>query len=347
MSSAAKLKTASVLAFERKLDVSDGLFAAGQWNNRKDGASWSSMVVREKSVRGTISNRLSASKAKDAAKDAAKLDAAIQNPNLQTVDVCTLPSDADTLRVNFTLRILSGVNIPSACNDPAYREKLVGTISGYVEEVGFGELALRYASNLANGRFLWRNRLGSEMIEVQVNVLENGETKEGWTFDAFKYSLRDFSYVEGDPIHQLANVIQGGLEGKSPYTLLEVVAYARCGSAQEVYPSQELLLDGGERDKSKTLYSVNGVAGMHSQKLGNALRTVDTWYSESDEFGPIPVEPYGSVTSQGRAFRQPKEKADFYSLLDGWVLKDSVPELEQQHFVIANFVRGGVFGGKE
>ena len=88
------LKTASVLAFERKLDPSDALFASGNWAQRDQASTWPAIAVREKSVRGTISNRL---KTKDA--DPAKLDAAIQNPNLQTVDVATLPGDADTLRV--------------------------------------------------------------------------------------------------------------------------------------------------------------------------------------------------------------------------------------------------------
>lgn len=46
------------------------------------------------------------------------------------------------------------------------------------------------------------------------------------------------------------------------------------GNAQEVCPSQELILDRGEQkgQKSKTLYMVDGVAGMHRQKIGNALR---------------------------------------------------------------------------
>ena len=83
---------------------------------------------------------------------------------------------------------------------------------------------------------------------------------------------------------------------------------------------------------------------MHSQKIGNALRTVDTWYPGADENGPIAVEPYGSVTTQGRAYRQPKDKQDFYNLLDAWVLRDKVPPLEQQHFVVATVIRGGVFG---
>jgi CRISPR-associated protein Csy3 len=71
---------------------------------------------------------------------------------------------------------------------------------------------------------------------------------------------------------------------------------------------------------------------------------VDTWYPDEAGLGPIAVEPYGSVTSQGKAYRQPKEKQDFYTLLDGWVIKDQVPAVEQQHYVMANLIRGGVFG---
>jgi CRISPR-associated protein Csy3 len=113
-----------------------------------------------------------------------------------------------------------------------------------------------------------------------------------------------------------------------------------------VFPSQELILDRGKGDKSRTLYCVNKTAGIHSQKLGNAIRTVDTWYpDDSDEdMGPIAVEPYGSVTTQGKAYRQPKQNADFYSLLDRWVLKDEAPDAGNQHFVIATLIRGGVFG---
>ena len=80
-----KLTTASVLAFERKLDPSDAVFHAGRWDERAQSHAWPPVVIRAKSVRGTISNRL---KAKD--QDPAKLDAAIENPNLQTVDVAAL-----------------------------------------------------------------------------------------------------------------------------------------------------------------------------------------------------------------------------------------------------------------
>jgi CRISPR-associated protein Csy3 len=339
-----ELKTASVLAFERKLDPSDALFFAGEWSVRAASTNWQPVRIREKSVRGTISNRL---KTKD--QDPAKLDAAIENPNLQTVDVAALPLEADTLKVQFTLRVLSDVGAPSACNDADYRKKLLATVATYKEQQGFAELARRYAANLANGRFLWRNRIGAEQVEVVVAHLQDGKSAAQWTFQSLEHSIRELTAPQSEQsnVAALGELIEAGLNGKA-HVLLQVTAYVRVGAGQEVFPSQELILDRGRGDKSKTLYKVGegdkGIAAIHSQKIGNALRTIDTWYSGVEENGPIAVEPYGSVTTQGKAYRQPKEKQDFYNLLDAWVLKDKTPDVGNQHFVIATLIRGGVFG---
>lgn len=338
------LKTASVLAFERKLDPSDALFFAGMWNRRAAADAWRPVVIREKSVRGTISNRL---KTKD--QDPTKLDAAIENPNLQTVDVAALPLETDTLKVQFTLRVLGGLGEPSACNGTEYRQRLVATVAGYVQQHGLGELGKRYAANLANGRFLWRNRIGAEQVEVQVAHLKDGKAHAQWTFTALDHDLRKLtaSGEEADDVAALGQLIESGLAGQA-HVLLQVTAFVRIGAGQEVFPSQELILDKSSSKKSKTLYKVGedarAVAAIHSQKIGNALRTIDNWYPEAGELGPIAVEPYGSVTTQGKAYRQPKAKVDFYNLLDNWVLKGKVPDEGDQHFVMAVLVRGGVFG---
>lgn len=334
-----KLTTASVLAFERKLDPSDAVFHAGRWEDRAQSHAWPAVTIRPKSVRGTISNRL---KAKD--QDPAKLDAAIENPNLQTVDVAALPPEADTLKVQFTLRVLGGAGTPSACNSAAYQAKLRATVQGYVQQHGFGELARRYAANLANGRFLWRNRVGAEQVDVIVEQIQDGQAARTWPFNALAISTRALTADNGPSgLQELAQVIATGLAG-SAHVLLRVTAYVRQGEGQEVFPSQELILNKGSAGKSKTLYDVNKVAAIHSQKVGNAIRTIDTWYEGADELGPIAVEPYGSVTTEGKAYRQPKQKLDFYTLLDNWLLKDQVPPVEQQHFVMAVLIRGGVFG---
>lgn len=323
------IKTASVLAFERKLANSDAVMYSGNWQ----GETWQPVRIQEKAVRGTISNRL-----KNAlVSDPTKLDAEIQKPNLQRVDVAALPADADTLKMSFSLRVLGNLATPSVCNDRDYQDALQGVIEGYIAEYGFGELALRYATNLANGRFLWRNRVGAEHIRVKVTGTQS------WEFDAHDFSLREFTHREG-AITTLADEIARGLAGDS-FVLLNVEACVRLGQGQEVFPSQELVLDSNS-SKSKVLYQVNDVAALHSQKIGNALRTIDTWHAHTDAFGAIAAEPYGSVTSRGIACRQPKDKMDFYTLLDNWVTKGDKPATEQQHFVMAVLIRGGVFGEK-
>lgn len=329
MTKTTAIKTASVLAFERKLANSDAVLSAGHWQ----GDSWQPVKIQEKAVRGTISNRL-----KNAiASDPEKLDAEIQKANLQRVDVAALPAQADTLKMAFSLRVLGNLATPSVCNDRQYQDALENVINGYIAEHGFGELALRYASNLANGRFLWRNRVGAEQIRVVV------QGSKQWVFNAHDYSLRDFAQRDAT-LGELADEIERGLKGET-FALFNVEAFVRLGQGQEVFPSQELVLDGNST-KSKLLYQVDGVAALHSQKVGNALRTIDTWHPQAETLGAIAVEPYGSVTSRGIACRQPKEKMDFYTLLDNWVTKENKPAVEQQHFVMAVLIRGGVFGEK-
>lgn len=323
-----KLTTPSVLAFEAKLIPSDALMFAGSLD--KD--TWQPVLLKEKAVLGTISSR------KDGnvkGNDPIALNKKITSANPQTVDVAALPHDCDTLKLVFTLRILSGLHVPSTCNDPAYQAALGEIVKQYQIETEFKELAKRYAHNIANGRFLWRNRVGAEQVKVVVSV---GEKQ--FSFDSYEFSLRDFD--SGEKLNELAQIIQQGLIER--HALIKVEAYSQLGQGQAVFPSQELVMGGGKGDKSKFLYQLDGQAAMHSQKIGNALRTIDTWHPQADEIGAIAVEPYGSVTNRGAAYRQPKEKMDFYNLLDAWLLKGKAPSMEQQHYVMAMLIRGGVFG---
>ncbi len=334
-----KLTTASVLAFERKLDISDGFF--WQSDSALESKKPEPVTIRAKSVRGTISNRL-----KNAiASDPTKLDAETEKANLQTVDVATLNNDCDTLLIKWSCKVLPFTGKPNVCNNQSYQSKLLEVVSGYIQEHGIGALSLRYAANIANARWLWRNRIGAESVQVTVTC-NTGDNDGRFIFgDAKERDLQAFS-KDDDELKGLASLIDAGFRGDQ-FVILNVEARAKVGYGQEVYPSQELILDTGNK-KSKVLYDINGKAGMHSQKLGNAIRTIDTWYSEEVLF-PIAVEPYGAVTTLGTAFRQPKQKNDFYTLFDNWILKDQVPSIEQQHYIIAVLIRGGVFGasGKE
>lgn len=328
-------KVASVLAFEKKLVSSDGYLYGTTWDERHASDKSTPLALVEKSVRGTISNRMKQADLDDPL----KLNKKMESPNLQKVDACALGEHQDTLKLRFTLKVLGGIDKPSACNNELFAQSYAKAANDYVAAEGFVELAKRYAINIANGRFLWRNRVGAEKIEVVVKADGNQ-----WIFNGHDFSLRHFDSDNAD-INALASKIAAALSGTLPFLLITVEAYALVGNAQEVYPSEELVLDKGKGDKSKILYQVNQVAAMHSQKVGNALRTIDTWYPdfETANIGPIAVEIYGAVTNLGKAYRTDK-KQHFYGLFDRFAMGEQLSSKEQEHYVMAVLVRGGVFG---
>jgi CRISPR-associated protein Csy3 len=265
------VKTASVLAFERKLATSDAVMYSGSWQ----GNVWQPIRIQEKAVRGTISNRL-----KNAlTNDPAKLDAEIQKANLQRVDVAALPADADTLKVKFTLRVLGNLSTPSVCNDRAYQDELQQVIDGYIEEHGFPNWH-------AAMQLIWRTAVFYGVTASVLKKYVNVTGSQSWTFDAYNYALRDFSASDKD-LNALAQEIEKGLSGEG-FVLLNVEAQVLLGAGQEIFPSQELVLDSNS-SKSRLLYQVDGVAGMHSQKIGNALRTIDTWHPRLMSWGRSPL----------------------------------------------------------
>ena len=333
---------ASVLAFEKKLVSSDGYLYGGNWDEREQ---FTPLKLQEKSVRGTISNRLKAA----IKNDPQKLNAEVEKPNLQRVDACALEPHQDTLKLHFTVKVLGGITQPSACNNVAFKQRYSAAAQAYIDTHGFTELARRYALNIANARFLWRNRLGAEQIAVEV-AAQNKTVKADWAFDAGQFGTRNFD-SDNEQVVELAGHIASALASDDDFLLLEITCYVHLGKAQDVYPSEELVLDKGQGEKSKILYSVNEIAAMHSQKLGNALRTIDTWYpafsDPEQSAGPIAIEPYGAVTNLGKAYRTPKDKQDFYTFFDQWAQGQALDRVEDQHYVMAVLVRGGVFGESE
>ncbi len=339
---AKKDNIASVLAFEKKLVTSDGYLYGTQWDNR---TVMTPLKLQEKSVRGTISNRQKPA----IQNDPMKLNAEVEKANLQRVDACALEPNQDTLKLHFTLKVLGGITRPSACNNAFFKQSYSAAAKTYIEQDGFAELSRRYAINIANARFLWRNRVGAESIEVNVTA-SNNSVNETFTFDATQISTRHFDEASEPGINQLAGLIAQALASEEDYLLLDIHCYVKVGRAQEVYPSEELVLDksNSKEKKSKILYAVDDQAAMHSQKIGNALRTIDTWYPEFSDpetsAGPIAIEPYGAVTNLGKAFRTPKDKQDFYTHFDRWARGETLERKEDEHYVMAVLVRGGVFG---
>lgn len=322
----------TVLAFEKRIVASDGYMYATTWEKRNTMLHPISLV--EKSVRGTQSQR------------SVKTEK-VATANIQTVDSAALAQGCDTLKVKFSLKFLSHVFTPSSCNLKERYEKIIEMGEKYIEVYGFKELAKRYAINIVNGRYLWRNRFGAEDIEVVVR-LKGVESEKTWTFDAYEFSLKSFD-ISNDGVLEIAQVIENVFTNKQDFALFEIEANVKIGDGQEIYPSEELIPNkdkSKDGKKSKVLYQVNNIAAMHSQKLNNAIRTIDTWYGEYDEKKemPIAIEPYGAVTNLGKAFRS-DNKSSFYGIFDKSSPLGELPGSEEEaHYLAAILIRGGVFG---
>ena len=321
----------SVLAFDRKLEPSDALMHSGTWETINDVKAWEEIELFERRNRAVKSNFK-----QEVLDDEEELQKQIAEANLAWGDDAALSHDSDTLRVSFSLRVVGGLSLPSVCNkvdfENSFREKLDDYCLSSLDE-----LANRYAYNIANGRFLWRNRVGAQEIKVLVS---HSSLTSSLEFDSYEYSLKNTTSDE-PKIAALAKLIKIGLAGDEN-TLLSIHAYVKLGQGQRVWPSQEMVLNSPKGEKSRHLFSLNDVAAVHCEKIGNAIRTIDDWYPDAN--APIAIEAYGSVTQRGVAYRS--NKNDFKTLLLNWLNEKEISETDK-HFVVAMVIRGGVFGEGE
>ena len=246
-----------------------------------------------------------------------------------------MPHDKDTLKIVFTTRIIGNIGLPCACNEPAFEALINQKVTAFKAENQLETLAYRYAYNIANRRFLWRNRVSAEEVKI---VVRHGVDSQSLVFDAHEFSLQNFDKnKDNESLQTLTALIKSGLNAVDDYTLLEVIAYVKIGKGQHVFPSQEMNMG----EKGKVLFKLDDCAAIHNVKIGNALRTIDDWY-ESAEF-PIAAEPYGSVTQRGQAYR--KSTNDLYTLILDWLNEKDI-NTNDKNFVVANLIRGGVFSGE-
>ncbi len=306
------IKVPSILTYTRKIEPSIALFYGTDWIERHTRKA-EPLRLQQKPVRFTDSNAD------------------------QRFDVCFLPPDCDTLLLDYGLIFLAGVDVQCECSEPDFEKAYMKLIDDYMNEYGFHELASRYAQNIANGRTLWRSRIDADAIEVIVQAND-----KSWSFDAHDFSIRNFNNV--DSVSELADMIANALSGEIEHLAVNVKIYARIGNGCRVYPSVEKFSEG-----TRILYEFDGVAAMHSQKIGNAIRTIDTWYPayETDEgIGPIPAEVYGMTINPERVFR-PSHESDFYSIFDQAVVDGYFQNAAEAHYAVAVLVRGGNFGTRQ
>jgi CRISPR-associated protein Csy3 len=213
---------------------------------------------------------------------------------------------------------------------------------------GLLAVACRYARNIANGRWLWRNRTLASSIEITVYSHDVEVAK----FDALSVPMRHFNDVSEGEL-AVGKLIRDGLIGAS-YSAIRIEARVDFGvrGSIEVFPSQNYLEKkttgfarslyclGHAEVEDPTAIRIMGRAAMRDQKVANALRTIDTWYPQYAVLGkPIPVEPNGASLDAAEFFRE--KKTSSFDMVRR--LNSIDPSSDEGMFVIANLIRGGVY----
>ena len=331
-----------MLAYARSLQITEGLFYgthSDQGQSRR-----TPIEVLEKGVRGQSSE------------DKAK-NPGLSNP--QSVEYAVVPQGHSGVELEFAIRVMPLAMRPHACGNTDVGEAYRQFAERYRNAGGFRKLAELYVWNIANARFAWRNRYQSDSMQVKVRF-EGVEI----IFDPFKLSLETpasaneltRAAVSGEA-HAEA-LIEGFARGLSVEAFGTTVTWAaEMTAGQEIFPSQEYVREEKADKALSRVYAKlpaffagrsMSQASMHSQKIGAALRHIDIWHGNLD-YSAIAVNPYGGVQDTSAVLRDPKTKKSFYDLRKhGGTLLDGVSDASQisgeAHFVMANLVRGGVFG---
>ena len=280
--------------------------------------------------------------------------------NLQEIDSAKLDPNSTGLVVEFSFAMTGLIDAISSINpnkeqtkNPSYvdafRESILGFMERAKQSEGITEVCNRIARNVMNGRWLWRNRL----IGEAVTVTATNQGKLIAEANALALSLRDFAgFTEAE--QALGAVLADQLRGKGGSAITVTAKVQTLGhGAIEVYPSQNYIPDARDDDKlpSRSLYVLNkapynqevpkiiGEAAIRDQKLWNALRTIDTWYETGEDVRPIAVEPMGANLTDLRFYRTKAKSA--FKLLER--LNELDPSAEDGMFMIAAFIRGGVY----
>ena len=289
--------------------------------------------------------------------------------NIQRTESAKTNTDATGLEVQFSFRTIAADQLLFACANPSYRDALEQFIARYFKPgvLEFDEVCLRYARNILNGRWLWRNRtLGQVSVEAHSN---------GKTYSSAGSNLRDFLNYTSDEIAFAQEIVAAGLLGAIvPVNVVGTVTFGFTGQV-EVFPSQNMVT-GKPEGFARSLYKTEliaqkdlqailntsrkngadagefaadmidmGRAALRDQKIGNAIRTIDTWYpGYAGE--AIAIEPNGASLEFSTVFRD--KKTDFKEYLK--LVDELTPGKTfdpRAAFLIGLLIRGGVFSEKQ
>ncbi len=291
----------------------------------------------------------------------------VKNP--QRTESAKTDPNATGMAVMFRMSTITLDNAIFACNQKDFRDSVQRFVERFKGSGELSEVCNRYARNILNGRWLWRNRILGKSIAVQV-ACGNEATI---TADATARPHTEFSeYTDAEK--QLGNLLMGSLtDTPKQFTVTATIDFGMTGCF-EVFPSQNYVSDK-PKGFARSLYKLNrisradlirimskddadtysgdiidmGSAAIRDQKIGNAIRTIDTWYETGKEATPIPVEPKGANIETNEVKRE-KKNSLFDMILDVDDMspaKNGDPLDHEAMFILANLVRGFLMGEKD
>jgi CRISPR-associated protein Csy3 len=339
-------KLPAALAIQRGFVITDGVF-----KNIKNGKLDAPVFVVEHGIRGTQN----VNKENGAEKDIA---------NIQRTESAKLDEDADGLSISFEMRAADLAHGLLMCAEPQDESKIGANFrAAWTEFVNrskqsgaLEKLAQRYARNILNARWIWRNRSYAQKVQIIVREGSGATSQVIANVDALKVSTQHFDNPTPDEV-AIAKVLARGLSGEKT-AALKIEAQIDFGvqGAVEVFPSQnycakskgfarslfKLPLRGiVAHDDMGSGQTIVGRAALRDQKIANAIRTIDSWHKGFAQNGVVvAVEPMGASLEFAQFFREKSENA--FELLKNLAQTD--PSSDEGQYLLAILIRGGVFG---
>ena len=280
----------------------------------------------------------------------------ISSPNPQTTQYCLLNDDENILRIKFNIKFLPLCKKSISFCTPEFFKMLAELRSEYVSRNGFAELSHRYVSNLINGRWTFRNG-DCGIHSVTIKEMDWTKVVKEYVFDndfitKNQKSLETFTCTSTE-MKEIEDKITNVFNAKSSTVVFNVSCDIHLYGGHEVFPSELCTMDADNSKNNKDvckkqLYQFSDGVAFRMEKIGNAIRTIDSWYNGFDDFfcEVLPVNPYSQSRSMLCALRKPSTKTDFYSLLERSVQNPETASDNDLHFIFAGFIRGGVYGVK-
>ena len=334
-------KLPSNFAFRRSFVIAD----AAMYNYFKSEDRETPLTVVEHGIRGT----------QNVADNTAKAEGERDVSNIQTTQTAKTHNDADGFIARFGLRLNDINHALESCaglKAEETRTSLDAFIAKSLKSNAPELISQRFARNIVNGRWLWRNRVTASTIQIECSHDDNSIA----SINSFDVPMHHFDKPTKAE-KAVAKVLEAGMRGDRTSNL-DVAAEVSFGinGSVEVFASQNYVSNKptgfarplykliGEVDRQKPTedgFYVVGQAAIRDQKISNAIKTVDTWYPGFEDFQHIiPIEPNGANLDTMNFHRPANGAASAFNIFRR--LDDIDPVSDDGLYALAIIIRGGV-----